>query len=205
MSISNLEATGRCEDRLPCPVVDCADWLHPGRLAFCGPAAILQLYRIGAGLRFVDLFCLPRTDSMPGLVRARPFYILSRLSYGMYLNHQWLTWPIFETLRSIPSLSGYSAIFAIFFFVTLSAASALAATLTYCMIEYPLLRLRDRLLHKKTAGNRNEAPPVYGQKPAHCGNRQAGLVLKLHFITYNAMATVTNARAVRASIGRRCL
>lgn len=85
---------------------------------------------------------LPR----PGLLNWHGFYILSRLSYGMYLNH-------FGVLHVIRILFGKQCLrhgtpgFIAYYVVCLIASIALAAV-TFTCIEWPFLELRARYLQK---------------------------------------------------------
>jgi peptidoglycan/LPS O-acetylase OafA/YrhL len=122
--------------------------------ALCYAASARFLNYTGLGLAFGSLVCfaLPRTESLPAVVRARPFYVLSRLSYGMYLNHQWITWPVFRALRSGGTvLESHPLVFNTLFFLILALCSTIAACVTFSLIEWPFLRLRTRLLEGRVA------------------------------------------------------
>lgn len=161
MLIANLEATGAFKKGGSIGRVwtVALAWIVGGLLFFAN-ARLFNYTALALIFGSVICFCLARGDAMPSIVRARPFYILSRLSYGMYLNHQWLTWPVFALLRQVPGLSAQPALFGVAFFVTLALASALLATVTYSVIEFPFLRLREHLLHKKPPESPPPLPPV---------------------------------------------
>jgi peptidoglycan/LPS O-acetylase OafA/YrhL len=81
------------------------------------------------------------------ILKSRFFYLISRLSYGMYLLH-------FTVLRSIAPhvagalkvIGGQNPITVILTLVATVASSALLATVTFVVIEHPFLMLRDRVL-----------------------------------------------------------
>jgi peptidoglycan/LPS O-acetylase OafA/YrhL len=77
------------------------------------------------------------------------FYLLSRLSFGMYLNHEYLEYWVasFLTPRlGLLHLGGVLAAFASFLLLT--TCSALLSVVTFCLIEHPFLVLRTALLRK---------------------------------------------------------
>ena len=83
----------------------------------------------------------------------RVWHPLSRLTYGMYLNHFWvLPW---ATVIAIRSLRAAGATEASVFFGGLAVGAVVSvvfATMTFLVIERPFLLLRDRhLLHRRRA------------------------------------------------------
>ncbi len=77
------------------------------------------------------------------------FYLLSRLSFGMYLNHEYMQgWivsrlePLLHTTH-IPAEAG-----AALGFVALASASLGVAAVTFCLVEHPFLMLRTALLRR---------------------------------------------------------
>ena len=87
------------------------------------------------------------------LFRSRLLYIISRLSYGMYLLH-------FAVLRSISPfvahalkfVGGQNPLTVVLTLVATITFAALLATVTFVTIEHPFLRMRDRVLaHLPTA------------------------------------------------------
>ena len=78
---------------------------------------------------------------LPWPLRWRGFYLISRLSFGLYLNH-------FIVLAFLyPRLYGWSkgslASFWVIYFFCL-AVSLLVAMMTFLLIEWPFLRIRAR-------------------------------------------------------------
>lgn len=93
----------------------------------------------------------------------RMFYPVSRLSYGMYLNHFYVLPGM--TAWTVASLRARGASEPVWFFGGLLSGvlvSMLAATVTFLLVERPFLLLRDRLL-----GTRHEnAVPARGGVPS---------------------------------------
>ncbi len=77
------------------------------------------------------------------------FYLLSRLSFGMYLNHEYLQGWMLSRLEPllqdahVPAVAG-----AALGFVALASASLAVATVTFCLVEHPFLMLRTALLRR---------------------------------------------------------
>jgi peptidoglycan/LPS O-acetylase OafA/YrhL len=95
------------------------------------------------------LLSVPRVSAT--LFGFRLFHVISRLSYGIYLNHQllleWFDQDAFRLVRStgLPLGLGNVAYFVIF-----TILSAAVAVVSFCVIEWPFLRLRDRLLKPRS-------------------------------------------------------
>jgi peptidoglycan/LPS O-acetylase OafA/YrhL len=92
-------------------------------------------------------FLRDQTQWLSRLTQWHGFHLISRLSYGIYLNHFEILTPSMAPLSHW--LGGYlgtgillcSVIYAITLLLSIGVA-----WLTYALIEYPFLRLRDRLL-----------------------------------------------------------
>jgi peptidoglycan/LPS O-acetylase OafA/YrhL len=100
----------------------------------------------------------------------RIFYVISRLSYGMYLNHEYIHERIAAFASDhdwhavLPGALSNVAVVAILF--TLSAC---ISVVTFCAVEYPFLRMRERVLAR-----RDEASPESNRHPAESvGGRAA--------------------------------
>jgi peptidoglycan/LPS O-acetylase OafA/YrhL len=94
-----------------------------------------------------------------GWLDSQPFYILSRLSFGMYLNHQFLNAATARLmLRHVSLPLGSAALHNILTTAVLVALSALAATVTFCLIEHPFLRLREVVLDRARAAPAEHVP-----------------------------------------------
>ena len=88
---------------------------------------------------------------------ARPFYVVSRLSYGVYLNHFGLLPILMKFLGR--RQGGGSLLFFVSYLLCLAACVAFAA-ITFVLIEDPFLELRDRWL------KRTVPPPIAKESAA---------------------------------------
>jgi peptidoglycan/LPS O-acetylase OafA/YrhL len=75
------------------------------------------------------------------------FYIISRLSYGMYLNHFGLLSRLRELLLGLRLRGGEPAFWALYIFSIL--VSLAVAFITFQLIEWPFLQIRARWLEAK--------------------------------------------------------
>ena len=82
----------------------------------------------------------------PAFVRWNGFYLLSRLSYGLYLNHFGML-PHLYSLFGKWSVSGGTPAFWICYAASLLIC-LIVAGVTFCLIEYPFLALRSRWLSR---------------------------------------------------------
>ena len=79
------------------------------------------------------------------------FYLLSRLSFGMYLNHEYFTRWIAGTLEPALGLNRLGAVpAAAADFLLLCVLSVALSTVTFCLIEHPFLVLRTAMLRRVT-------------------------------------------------------
>ncbi|HXT58260.1 MAG TPA: acyltransferase, partial [Pirellulales bacterium] len=103
-----------------------------------------------------------------GILQARPFYWLSRLSYGMYLNHAYLHEPLAQfAVAFIPGMERAATLHFIATESLVVASSVCFAVVTFCLIEHPFLRLRNVLLERSKAGRTSpEAGAAELESPA---------------------------------------
>jgi peptidoglycan/LPS O-acetylase OafA/YrhL len=80
------------------------------------------------------------------LFQSRVFYWMSRLSFGMYLNHAYLVYPILNCMPHSQFLPPSSIAAQILGTIILTCLSALIALATFCLVEHPFLQLRMQLL-----------------------------------------------------------
>lgn len=90
------------------------------------------------------------TQRVIPIFNAHIFYVLSRLSYGMYLNHQymgsWVVKHVSPVLLRLPfGHAGATALSSL----TLVCMSTALSALTFALIEHPFLVLRTALLQRK--------------------------------------------------------
>jgi len=85
------------------------------------------------------------------LFQSRLFYWISRLSFGMYLNHPYLVKPILKLLLPHLHLFSPSSIGTqLLGTLILTVTSAAVALITFCLVEHPFLNLRKLLLEPRT-------------------------------------------------------
>ncbi len=84
---------------------------------------------------------------------SRFFYLGSRLSFGMYLNHPYLIHPVSRLVTAWSSTpKAHAPIWAAPATAVLTAClSALLALVTFCLVEHPFLLLRTLMLRRRTA------------------------------------------------------
>jgi peptidoglycan/LPS O-acetylase OafA/YrhL len=84
---------------------------------------------------------LLRAPWLPRLVQWHGFYVIARLSFGIYLNHVLILFPLMGVLRPFLERNalGWAALWAAA--LLLSTASAFV---TFALVELPFLRMRDR-------------------------------------------------------------
>jgi peptidoglycan/LPS O-acetylase OafA/YrhL len=82
-----------------------------------------------------------------GIFNAKIFYWISRLSFGMYLNHEYFCpWmaqsimPRFTFLAHTPALANMVDL------LLLTSLSIAIALVTFCLVEHPFLQMRKRVL-----------------------------------------------------------
>jgi peptidoglycan/LPS O-acetylase OafA/YrhL len=79
----------------------------------------------------------------PPLLRAHWIYVLSRLSFGIYLNHFLFVEYVIPNLST--SLGSSSMAFAVTWLLCVSF-SVVLATITFAVVELPFLQIRERVL-----------------------------------------------------------
>jgi peptidoglycan/LPS O-acetylase OafA/YrhL len=90
-------------------------------------------------------------QSKSALFDSRIFYWISRLSYGMYLNHEYMCpWIARVLLPRLSSSAHFSAVSNLMGVVLVATFSAAIAFVTFCCVEYPFLQLRKAMLGRHT-------------------------------------------------------
>ena len=80
----------------------------------------------------------------------RLFYLLSRLSFGMYLNHPYMVgWMNRQVNAAFVAGHLGPLLVSPVSFVCVTACSVTVAMATFCLIEHPFLILRTALLARK--------------------------------------------------------
>jgi peptidoglycan/LPS O-acetylase OafA/YrhL len=97
----------------------------------------------------VTAYLVARPGFLKRFFNSPVFYWLSRLSFGMYLNHMYLFEPLARwSLAHLPGSQSQPFLHLLITEVLLVVASAAVAVVTYAVIEHPFLVLRDTLLRK---------------------------------------------------------
>ena len=94
-------------------------------------------------------------EKTPKLLSWHGFYIISRLSYGMYLNHFGLLGRLRSLLLGVRVRGGEPAFWALYILSIL--ASLAIAFITFQLIEWPFLQIRARWLETKKQPQPQEA------------------------------------------------
>ncbi len=93
---------------------------------------------------------------LPGILRWRAFYLVSRLSFGLYLNHLFML-DLMHHWFSGWSSRGIFGSWAVYFICL--AASLFVAAITFLLIEWPFLRIRARWVdHYRLAASPSPEP-----------------------------------------------
>jgi peptidoglycan/LPS O-acetylase OafA/YrhL len=106
------------------------------------------------------LFVLRDASTFSRLASWRPFYVISRLSYAMYLNHfVLLEWLGPEYLAAVPGGGNISFVLG---YAGLIGISAAIAAVTFLLIESPFLQWRERLMARSSSAARQEPQAAAG-------------------------------------------
>lgn len=119
-------------------------WLHKEIFYYSGLAIFFG---------FTCWYLIARPRPWLSFLNSWWFYLISRLSFGMYLSHFYLLDPVIKPcLEYVPGAATMPAIHEAVCAALVTVASALFATATFCLVEYPFLRLRDRVLASMKKG-----------------------------------------------------
>jgi peptidoglycan/LPS O-acetylase OafA/YrhL len=95
---------------------------------------------------------------LPAILRSRVFYLVSRLSFGLYLNHVGMLFVMHNWFSDWSSRS-IVGLWAVYFLCL--AASLFVAAITFLLIEWPFLRIRARWVdHQRLAANPSARPEI---------------------------------------------
>jgi hypothetical protein len=132
-------------------------WILPAAAIACGVLMLVQrevfdftgiTLLFGACVRYA---VSPRRLRL-AFLDSRVFYVISRLSFGMYLNHRYLEdFTVSFCLRHVPFAERAPGIHFLVTYVVFVVLSTLAATVTFCLVEHPFLALRGALLDRPRA------------------------------------------------------
>jgi peptidoglycan/LPS O-acetylase OafA/YrhL len=106
-----------------------------------------------------------------GVFGATPFYTLSRLSYGMYLNHlAILRWIMPSVSRAAERATGTAASGASLALIATVVCSVLFSALLFMAVERPFLELRERFVGRRSlAGAPAAAQPELSPVAVNAG------------------------------------
>jgi peptidoglycan/LPS O-acetylase OafA/YrhL len=86
------------------------------------------------------------------IFNSRIFYWISRLSYGMYLNHEYMCpWIVRAVLSRLPFTAQLPVLTNIIGFALITLFSAAIALVTFCFVEYPFLQIRKIVLEQHSS------------------------------------------------------
>jgi hypothetical protein len=133
-------------------------WLlkRPGLTVFASMVLMVVLNRIqndifdftGLGVFFAAVVWWG-IQSKPQWFSQHAFYLLSRLSFGMYLNHEYMGEFIVRHLEPALGLMKLGAVGASAAgFLILTLFSMCVSAVTFCLVEHPFLMVRTALLQK---------------------------------------------------------
>ena len=108
---------------------------------FTGDLVVLERIILSVFFGFVILDQVRGDHSIFKLGRIKAFNFLGKISYGLYMYHLIVMFFLFGWIKDL----GYNGITMVFIYFTLSTVSVVCvATLSYYIIERPLLRLKPR-------------------------------------------------------------
>ncbi|MFY9854184.1 MAG: acyltransferase [Terracidiphilus sp.] len=96
------------------------------------------------------------------IFNSRIFYWISRLSYGMYLNHEYMCpWIVNSVLPRLPFTARLPLLANLVGVALIVMLSIAVAIVTFCGVEYPFLQIRKSVLghHKDRPASLQSVPP----------------------------------------------
>ena len=100
-------------------------------------------------------FCVSRSETQ--LFPSKIFFLISQLSFGIYMNHQIVLHVVLS--RILPHIAWFSPGSTAHLLLALGLTvllSSFVAVVTYCLIEQPVLQFRASLEHRARSGTRPE-------------------------------------------------
>jgi hypothetical protein len=140
-------------------------WIILAASIVCGALMLVQrevFNFTGLSLQFGGFVRYAVSPRRPRLafLNARVFYVLSRLSFGMYLSHRYIEdFVVALCLRYLPLAQRAPGAHFLMTYGVFVVLSALVATVTFCLVEHPFLALRAALLDRPTAVDAGRAVP----------------------------------------------
>ncbi len=132
-----------------------------GMMVICGfglyriDSLLLNFTALGLIYGSLELYAISALP-LPGILRSKVFYLVSRLSFGLYLNHTGML-ILMRNWLSGWSSRGIFGLWAVYFLCL--AASLFVAAVTFLVIEWPFLRIRARWVdHQRLAASPSAGP-----------------------------------------------
>jgi peptidoglycan/LPS O-acetylase OafA/YrhL len=86
-------------------------------------------------------------QSRSAIFNSRLFYWISRLSYGMYLNHEYMCpWIVYTVILRLPFRAHFPVLTNILGVLLIIICSVAIALITFCCVEHPFLKIRKVVL-----------------------------------------------------------
>ncbi len=128
---------------------------NPWLLVFFGTYALValhvlqkEIFDFSALALFFGSFVWLGVQRRVKIFDSRLFYWISRLSFGMYLNHEYIAPWVVERILPRLGLSRSHLLANLLGVVVLAIISASVALVTFCLVEHPFLQLRKIMLAK---------------------------------------------------------
>ena len=97
----------------------------------------------------------------PAIFNSRVFYWISRLSYGMYLNHEYMCpWIVNLVLPKLHLTARFPVLANLIGVVLITMLSAAISLLTFCFVEHPFLQMRTAVLGSHANRSVHQEPPL---------------------------------------------
>jgi peptidoglycan/LPS O-acetylase OafA/YrhL len=156
------------------PALGAAAMFALGLLLYWMKPLLLNFTSLGLIYGSLELYGIS-TLPFPHILRWRGFYVISRLSFGLYLNHFFMLTFLERWLSGWSSRSVFTFWVGYLFCLT---AYLLVAAITFLLIEWPFLRIRARWVDRErlTAAPRTQGASVkvrLGTKALDAPHRQA--------------------------------
>jgi peptidoglycan/LPS O-acetylase OafA/YrhL len=101
-----------------------------------------------------------------GLFNSRLFYWLSRLSFGMYLNHEYMIpWLVGSLLPKLPFAARFPEFTNVMGVALITLFSAGISLVTFCLVEHPFLQMRKAVLGRHQNNSAPDSEVLPSQSP----------------------------------------
>jgi peptidoglycan/LPS O-acetylase OafA/YrhL len=101
-----------------------------------------------------------------GLFNSRLFYWISRLSFGMYLNHEYMCpWVVGSLLPKLPFSTRLPVFTNLMGVALITLFSAGISLVTFCLVEHPFLQMRKVVLGRHQNNSAPDSESLLPQSP----------------------------------------